>query len=246
MNDPDMQPDQPDGGRRIRRAYLALVLGAPWLLIVLGAALIGAAFLSTQPTEVRSIALIAGVVLSLVGALIVRLAGSLEVSVPQGGVKATVDAIPRETLLLAQRAAAEVLPGEDAGKQAVAAEAVLHVLRRDRAAEVLAEVRTLLIDAAPDQLAFNLSDRTPEILSDLRERQQRIRGPLLAVTAGNSSAVANLGIQLEKKLADTLYWDGWLVADLVNNRDAIPAREAAFEHHTESLRLLDQLVGAIQ
>jgi hypothetical protein len=211
------------------------------------AALGGAAFFSAQPIELRVTALVAAVVLPIVGALMVRLAGPLEVSVPQAAVKATVDAIPRETLLLAQQAVAQVLPGEDADKQAVAAEAVLQVLRRDRAAEVLAEVKTLLFDATPDRLGFNVNDRSPAILADLRERQKRIRVPLLTVTGGNTSpSVHNLGVQLEEEMANTLFWTSGSSSTCSRTRTPSPARQDAIKHHTEALRLLDQLVKAIQ
>jgi hypothetical protein len=53
MSDQDRQPSQPTRGFRVRRAYLALVLGGPWVLMVVGVALIIGCFLSTQPTALR-------------------------------------------------------------------------------------------------------------------------------------------------------------------------------------------------
>jgi hypothetical protein len=49
MSDQDMQPNQPTEGRRVRRAYLALVFGGPWVLILLGVGLSAAAFFSSMP-----------------------------------------------------------------------------------------------------------------------------------------------------------------------------------------------------
>ena len=108
-----MQPNQPTEGRRVRRAYLALVLGGPWLLILLGVGLSAAAFSSAQPVELRISALATGAILLIVGALMVRLAGQLEVNVPQGGAKANVGPLPVEALLLAEKAAVRALPPED-------------------------------------------------------------------------------------------------------------------------------------
>jgi hypothetical protein len=247
MSNPDAQPNQPTGGLRVRRAYLALVLGGPWVLMATGVALIVGCFLSTQPTALRATGLIAGVVLLIVGSFMVRFAGPLEVSVPQGGVKATVDAVPRETLLLAERAVAQVLPGDDPDRHAVAARAVLDALRLERTAEILAGTKALLTDAHPDRLAFNAGKQPPaEVFGGLDERWQRIRVPLLTVAAADSDArIRDLAGQLEVAVANMLNQGMWLVSDVLAGRDLLTTREDAVREHKEATRLLDKLLAEI-
>ena len=120
--------------------------------------------------------------------------------------------------------------------------------RRDRAAEVLAEVRTFLVDASPDRLGFNASpERSPEVLRELGERRDRIRIPLLTLAGSHpSSHIRRLAQQLEVEMANMLHMAGWVVSDLLRNRDSRSARDQANEHHTAALGLLDRLLDAIQ
>jgi len=174
----------------------------------------------------------------------VRLAGQLEVNVPQGGAKANVDHIPVEALLLAEEAAVRALPPEDPDRRATAAKAALDTVRRVRTAEVLAEVRTLLNDATPDRIGINASmERSPALLADLRERHDRLRVPLLT-TLGNdpSPEVRHLGALLELALSNVIGADESFVRELLNGkRDVLPVRQEAIEHHTTAMRVHDRL-----
>jgi hypothetical protein len=239
---------QAAGGRRVRRAYLALVLGGPWVLMAAGVALIVGSLLSTQPTALRVTGLIAGVVLLIVGAFMIRFAGPVEVSVQQGGVKANLDAVPRETLLLAEQAAAQVIPGDDADRRAVAAKAVIDALRRERTMEVLAETRALLTDANPDRLAFNAGQPPQEVaFRGFHQRWQRIRVPLLSVAAGDPSPkIRDLAGQLEVAMANTLNRGMWLVGDVLAGRGLHDTREEAVREHKEATRLLDELLAEVR
>jgi hypothetical protein len=92
--------------------------------------------------------------------------------------------------------------------------------RRDRAAEVLAEVRAFLVDASPDRLGFNASEeRSPEVLRQLGERRERIRIPLLTLAGSHPSPhVRHLAQQLEVEMANMLHMAGFLVSDLLDRR----------------------------
>jgi hypothetical protein len=119
--------------------------------------------------------------------------------------------------------------------------------RRDRAAEVLAEVRAFLVDASPDRIGINASqERSPEVLRELQERRERIRIPLLTLAGSHpSSRVRRLAQQLEVEMANMLHQAGWFVSDLLRSRAPGAAREQANEHHKAALGLLDQLLDAI-
>jgi hypothetical protein len=119
--------------------------------------------------------------------------------------------------------------------------------RRDRAAEVLAEVRAFLVDASPDRLGINASqERSPEVLRQLGERRERIRIPLLTLAGSHSSPhVRRLAQQLEVEMANMLHMAGWFVSDLLRNRDSRTARDQANQHHRAALGLLDQLLDVI-
>jgi hypothetical protein len=119
--------------------------------------------------------------------------------------------------------------------------------RRERAAEVLAEVRAYLTDVSPDRLGFNANpERSPETLMELRERRERIRIPLLTLAGSHPSReVRELARRLEVETANTQHWADWFIADLLRSRDVESARGDANQHHEEALRLLDDLLDAI-
>jgi hypothetical protein len=119
--------------------------------------------------------------------------------------------------------------------------------RRDRAAEVLADVRAFLVDASPDRLGFNASpERSPEVLRELRERRERIRIPLLTLAGSHPFPhIRRLAQQLEVEMANMLHMAEWFVSDLLRNRDSRTARDQANQHHATALGLLDQLLDAI-
>lgn len=83
--------------------------------------------------------------------------------------------------------------------------------RRDRAAEVLAEVRAFLVDSSPDRLGFNASpEGSPEVLRELGERHDRIRIPLLTLAGSHPSPnIRRLAQQLEVEMANMLHMAGW-------------------------------------
>jgi hypothetical protein len=119
--------------------------------------------------------------------------------------------------------------------------------RRDRAAEVLAEVRAFLVDASPARIGINASqERSPEVLRELQERRERIRFPLLTLAGSHPSPhVRRLAKQLEVEMAEMLHMAGFLVSDLLGRKPPGTAREQANQHHTAALGLLDQLLDAI-
>jgi hypothetical protein len=119
--------------------------------------------------------------------------------------------------------------------------------RRERAAEVLAEVTAFLTDVNPDQLGFNASKEwSREILKELEERRQRIRIPLLTLSGSHPSPeVRVLAGQLEVQLAKTMNRTMYFVLDLLMHRDVESIREDANRDHEHALRLLDLLLDAI-
>jgi hypothetical protein len=119
--------------------------------------------------------------------------------------------------------------------------------RRDQAAEILAEARALLTDANPDRLGMNANPATFEqTFTDLGDRWQRTRVPLLTIGAGHpSERVRYYARQLEVAIAGTLTMSRWHVRDLLENRDARDARNTANQHHAEATRLLGELEQAI-
>jgi hypothetical protein len=119
--------------------------------------------------------------------------------------------------------------------------------RRDRAAEVLAEVRAFLVDASPDRIGINASqERSPEVLRELGERRERIRIPLFTLAGSHPSPpVRRLAQQLEVEMANMLNMARFFVIDLLSRRAPGTAREQANQHHTAALGLLDQLLDAI-
>jgi len=120
--------------------------------------------------------------------------------------------------------------------------------RRERSAEVLAEARAFLTDVTPDRLGFNANEeRSPQVLQELGERRERIRVPLLTLAHSHPSAtVRDLATRLEIEMANTLHMAGWFITDLLRNRDVDSMRDQANQHHEEALRLLYELVEAIQ
>jgi hypothetical protein len=118
--------------------------------------------------------------------------------------------------------------------------------RRDRAAEVLAEVRAFLTDASPDRIGINASqERSPEVLRELGERRERIRIPLFTLAGHPSPHVRRLAQQLEVEVANMLHMAGFFVSDLLRSTAPGTTREQANQHHTAALGLLDQVLDAI-
>ena len=119
--------------------------------------------------------------------------------------------------------------------------------RRDRAAEVLAEVRAFLVDASPDRIRINASqEQSPEVLRELQERRERIRIPLFTLAGSHPSPhVRHLAQQLEVEMANMLHMARFFVTDLLSRRAPGTAREQVNQHHTAALGLLDQLLDAI-
>lgn len=119
--------------------------------------------------------------------------------------------------------------------------------RVDRAAEVLAQARALLTDATPDPLGINANPTTSEkTFTDLGERWQRTRIPLLTLATGDpSKRVRDLAGQLEVAIANMLAQSRWMVSDILKNRDAADARNTANQQHANATRLLGQLQDAI-
>jgi hypothetical protein len=159
--------------------------------------------------------------------------------------------------------AAEWLPAVTAGIGAAAAlggQAIAGLLqgrnqervdarqRRDRAAEVLAEVRAFLVDASPERLGMNVDkEPPPEVLTELGERRDRVRIPLLTLAGSHpSSHVRGLAQQLEVELTSLLGVAGEYASDL-RQHNWVPRRfrDQANQHHREALGLLDQLLDAI-
>jgi hypothetical protein len=60
-----------------------------------------------------------------------------------------------------------------------------------------------------------------------------------------SRHVRRLAQQLEVEMANMLHMAGWVVSDLLRNRDSETARDQANQHYTAALHLLDQLLDAI-
>ncbi|HEX8862128.1 MAG TPA: hypothetical protein VGC06_24105 [Actinomycetes bacterium] len=100
-------------GQPIRRAYVLLLLGAPWALVILGVGLIliGVGVFGNHPTAVSVSALGFGAVMAIVGCLLSRISGPVEVSAT--GVKGNLEAMPREALTLARSAAEKATPEDE-------------------------------------------------------------------------------------------------------------------------------------
>jgi len=97
----------------VRRAYVLLLLGAPWALVILGVGLIlaGVGAFGNRPTAVSVSALGFGAVMAIVGCLLSRISGPVEVSAT--GMKGNLEAMPREALILARSAAEKATPEDE-------------------------------------------------------------------------------------------------------------------------------------
>jgi hypothetical protein len=95
----------------IRRAYVLHLLGAPWLLVLLGLGLMLAGVLGNRPSAVAVSALGFGAGMAIVGCLLTRISGPVEVSAT--GVKGNLDAMPREVLTIARSAAEKATPEDE-------------------------------------------------------------------------------------------------------------------------------------
>jgi hypothetical protein len=97
----------------IRPAYVVLLLGAPWVLVIMGVGLIlaGVGVFGNRPTAVSVSALGFGAVMAIAGCLLSRISGPVEVSAT--GVKGNLEAMPREALILARSAAEKATPPDE-------------------------------------------------------------------------------------------------------------------------------------
>jgi hypothetical protein len=119
--------------------------------------------------------------------------------------------------------------------------------RRQRAVEVVAEVKALLTDANPGRLALNANQETFEkSFAALGERWQRIRVPLLTLWGGHpSKQVRDLARELEIATANTLIQTQWLVSDVLLSRD-LDTHEEAMRWHAQATDVLNRLLEAIR
>lgn len=118
-------------GLTIRRAYIALVFGAPWGLIVVGVGLILFGLLAHRPTAVLVTAIGFGAVMAVIGCLALRISGPIELS--HKGFKGNLDTVPTGALVLARSAAEKALPANEPDRtekiETAARQAVLELLR---------------------------------------------------------------------------------------------------------------------
>jgi len=120
--------------------------------------------------------------------------------------------------------------------------------RRDRTAEILAEVRALLTDANPDLLGLRASEVTlQQTFPAIRDRWLRIRIPLLTVAAARpSKQVGALARRLEDATAGALARVGLFLFQVVRSQDFESARHEANRMRAVAIELLNQLEDAIQ
>jgi len=118
-------------GLTIRRAYIALVFGAPWGLIVVGVGLILFGLLAHRPTAVLVTAIGFGAVMAVIGCLALRISGPIELS--HKGFKGNLDTVPTGALVLARSAAEKALPANEPDRtekiETAARQAVLELLK---------------------------------------------------------------------------------------------------------------------
>lgn len=124
--------------------------------------------------------------------------------------------------------------------------------RRERAAQVLADVTALLVDAEAIRIGGTIlrSRAGPEVLlnsqSTLVTRHGQLRGQLLALSTGHPSAqVRGLARQLEAALGRYLHsiWRTFAVPQQAGLRR--PVSESGPDH-AEAERLLQELVEAVE
>jgi hypothetical protein len=134
--------------------------------------------------------------------------------------------------------------------------------RRERSGEILAEITALLDDADPGSLELDASpDSYNKTLVRLSERRSTIRLRLLTLAASHPSRdVRDLAGRLDRALLESLGTTGLYLDDLVGRgiqpslddvifgrvKEAAEAERDAKQDYDEALRLLAQLVEAIQ
>jgi hypothetical protein len=120
--------------------------------------------------------------------------------------------------------------------------------RRDRAAEVIAEVKALLTDLNPERLGFNAHEGTFDTsFTRLEERWQRLRVPLLTLWGGHpSKQVRDLSRDLEIAATNTLINGKWFVVDLLRGKDSEEAHENARLWHERETKLVNEVLEAIR
>jgi hypothetical protein len=120
--------------------------------------------------------------------------------------------------------------------------------RRDRAAEVIAEVKALLTDMNPERLGFNARQETFDMtLAELEERWQRLRVPLLTLWGGHpSKEVRDLSREIEIAAGNTLIDGKWFVADLLRGKDHEEAHDNARLWHERATKLVNEVLEAIR
>jgi hypothetical protein len=119
--------------------------------------------------------------------------------------------------------------------------------QRERAAAVLAEVRALLTDANPERLGINANEEIfTQMFTDLNDRFQQIRIPLLTVGIGHpSEEVRGLAVALETALSNSLVSANRFVRFLLGMRST-EFQETATRDYEEARRLVGQLGEAIR
>jgi hypothetical protein len=154
MSEAQTQENHPTKRRRVRRAYLVYVFAGPAIVGLLGGFLIALAVFSAQPIPVRVAELPVGALMLIVAVFMPRMSGPLEFSLFRSSLKANLDAMLPEALVLAREAAVEVQPQDDLEKERKADEAVRRVLLRLTWQQLKHEVAhsARLMDEAAKQL----------------------------------------------------------------------------------------------
>jgi hypothetical protein len=120
--------------------------------------------------------------------------------------------------------------------------------RREQEGAVLAEVRALLTDLAPDLLGLFATKRnTRDVFIPLNERWERIRIPLLTLAMVHEDKhVRDLARHLESSVSSTLSAAAVFIRDVVLSNDLHDSRERANQSYEQANTLLTRLEEAIQ
>ena len=120
--------------------------------------------------------------------------------------------------------------------------------RRERAAEILAEVRALLTDANPDPLGTIVTEEwLQETFPTIRDRWLQARIPLLTIAVARpSKQVSDLARRLEEATSGTLARVGLFLFRIVRSQEFESVRLEANQMRAEAIDLLNQLEEAIQ